>query len=253
MHYLIIFITTLTGWFFQGFTGFGAGVFITAVLPLFIDTKVVIVSSAVSNTLGVIYLSIKNFSKNAQFKVLIPLSVGSFVGIGIGSYLLGIIPSETLKFILGITVFTLGFYDLFIQSGKLKNLRLPETNLTGYTVGFFAGIVSGLLGTSGPLFAIYLNQKIHSKEEFKLIISIAFFIQAIFRIMFYVPNADVWSNFDVLFFLSSVPAVIIGVILGNRLTKKLKVETFKKVISVSIIIIGVYLTLDAVFEVNYGD
>ncbi len=248
MTYLLIFFITLLGWFFQGFTGFGAGVFITAVLPLFIDTKVVIVSSAVSNMIGVIYLSVKNFTKNADFKVLIPLSVGSFFGIGIGSYMLGIIPSLTLKFILGITIVLLGIYDFFIQINKLKNFKLPDNQITGYTIGLFAGVVSGLLGTSGPLFAIYLNQKIKHKEEFKLIISIAFFIQAIFRILFYVPNKNVWANFDLMFFLFSVPGVIIGVFIGDKLTKKVKVSTFKKIISISIIIIGIYLTLDSIYE-----
>ncbi len=252
MIYLLVSFVTFLGWFFQGFTGFGAGVFITAVLPLFIDTKIVIVSSAVSNMFGVIYLTIKNFSKRADFKVLIPLSVGSFFGIAVGSYFLGIIPSLTLKLILGITIVILGIYDFFIQTNKLKTFRLPDNQITGYTIGLLAGIVSGLLGTSGPLFAIYLNQKIKTKEEFKLIISIAFFVQAVFRIIFYVPNENVWSNFDLLFFLFSVPAVMAGVFVGDKLTKKVDVSTFKKLISISIIIIGIYLTIDAMYEVKNG-
>ncbi len=253
MQYLLIFLVTLTGWFFQGFTGFGAGVFITAVLPIFIDTKVVIVSSAVSNLFGVIYLSLKNFTKRANFKILIPLSVGSFFGIWIGSYTLGIIESETLKLILGVTIVSLGFYDFLIQTGKFTNFKLPDTEMTGYTVGFFAGIVSGLLGTSGPLFAIYLNQKIHSKEEFKLIISVAFLIQALNRILFYVPNESVWKNFDFMFFIVSTPAVFIGVFIGNRLTEKIEVYTFKKLVSISIIIIGMYLILDSLIGEGLGN
>ncbi len=253
MHYPLIFLVTLTGWFFQGFTGFGAGVFITAVLPIFIDTKVVIVSSAVSNLFGVVYLSLKNFTKRANFKILIPLSVGSFFGIWIGSYTLGIIESETLKLILGITIVSLGFYDFLIQTGKFTNFKLPDTEMTGYTIGFFAGVVSGLLGTSGPLFAIYLNQKIHSKEEFKLIISVAFLIQALNRILFYVPNESVWKNFDFMFFIVSIPAVFIGVFIGNRLTEKIEVYTFKKLVSISIIIIGMYLILDSLIGEDIGN
>jgi len=55
---LLSFWVFLLAWFFQAFTGFGAGIFIVGILSLILDPKTVIVSSAVINIIGTLLMAL---------------------------------------------------------------------------------------------------------------------------------------------------------------------------------------------------
>ena len=237
---LFIFIIFSLAWLIHGFTGFGAAVIFTAALPIFIDAKTVIVSGGVGNLVGTMVLSSKNFNRAANFRILLPLLSFSLIGVFLGVQLLAYIQTEPLKIILGITLITIGSYDFLVQTLKITIIKFRTGYITASLVGMVAGFITGLLGTGGPLFVIYMNQTIDDKSEFKLLLSVIFFLHVATRLLFYLLNPELRQHFDPLFILASLPAIFAGVIIGNRLTARVNNERFKIIVSLSIVLLGFY-------------
>ncbi|MFN3598791.1 MAG: TSUP family transporter [Aquificaceae bacterium] len=78
---MIPFFVVFGAWFFQSITGFGAGIFIIGILSLFYDPKMVIVSSALFNLFGTLFLIYQNRKGKIDFYLLFSLILGSVPGI----------------------------------------------------------------------------------------------------------------------------------------------------------------------------
>ncbi len=241
--YLIVFFSTVLGWLIQGFIGLGSGIIVTAILILFMNVKTVIVSLTITNIFGTGYLIFTNRVKDFSFKKIFVILFFSIIGVFIGGYVLGIADTFLIKKVFGILIIFTGFYDFFVQIGKLKNFRLKDNPLTSSLIGFIGGFFSGLIGAAGTIYAMYLNQTIHNKREYKFYISLIFFILLVVRGIYYLFDENTRYYYDHIFILVSIPAVFLGVFFGNLLTEKVHTFLFKKIISVSIILMGVYILI----------
>ena len=240
---LIIFLASFIGWFVQGFLGIGSGIIIPAILLFFINIKTVIVSLTVTNMFGVSYIIYKNRLKKFSLKRIYLITIASIVGVFIGSYLLGISDTQHIKLVFGTVVAVTGVYDLLVQTGNLRNLRIKRTKLNEIITGITGGIFSGLVGGAGSIYALYFNQLFVSKRVYKFYISILFLIILIFRGIYYYIDENTRQFYDLKFILLATLGLIPAVVIGNYLTKKVKPKTFKKVVAVSIICVGTYIII----------
>jgi len=138
------FLVVSLAWFFQAFTGFGAGIFIVGVLSLLYNPKEVVVSSSLVNLWGnlFVFLSLRSKSSPA-FGLLVPLVLGSLLGIAISSKILILISEDALRALIGAFILLLGVYDLSVQRGILR-VRLRESFGNGLLAGFLGGLFAGL-------------------------------------------------------------------------------------------------------------
>jgi uncharacterized membrane protein YfcA len=239
--YLLVFISTVFGWLIQGFIGIGSGIIVTAILILFMNVKTVIVSLTVTNIFGTGYLVLTNKEKHFDFKKISVILFFSIIGVFIGGYVLGVANTYFIKKIFGFLIILTGIYDLFVQIGKLKNFRLKNNFLTTSLIGLIGGFFSGLIGAAGTIYAMYFNQTIHNKKEYKFYISLVFFILLVIRAVYYLIDENTRYYYDHIFIIASIPAVFLGVFFGNLLTEKVHTSLFKKIVSISIIIMGIYI------------
>ncbi len=235
---IISFIAVFAGWLVQGFLGIGSGIISTAILLLFYDAKTVVVSLSIIALIGTIYLAVLNFKGRLFLKEISILVLFSFLGAGIGSYLLEIVSHKFIEFTFGLVVIATGLYDLFAQKRKIY-IPKKYKHIFASITGFIGGIISGLIGGSGPLYAFYLNQTFHDKENFKFVISFFFAILNVERIIFYLLS-PLKNYFNMEIILPSILAVFLGAYLGNYIAKVFPTKTFKELVSFSIIIFGVY-------------
>lgn len=239
---MLSFLVVLAAWFFQAFTGFGAGIFIVGILSLFYDPKVVVVSSSLINLWGNIFviLSLKR-KTSPNFKLLITLAVGSFVGISLSSKILILIPRDALRALIGVFILLLGFYDFLVQRGLLK-IRLKRSTLNGFFAGLLGGLSAGLVGMGGPPPVIYLNQVCTDIEKFKITLALYFSFNVLTRVFFYLLYGDL-SLWDIKLIFSSFFAVPLGIYLGFKASKLIKPNTLKQFISLSVFFLGLVLFL----------
>ncbi len=244
---MISFLAVFLGWIIQGFLGIGSGIISTAVLLFFYDAKTVVVSLSVVALLGTLYLSFLNYRGKLFFKDIFILSLFSFIGVCIGSYYLQILNQKFIYLVFGVVVVLSGLYDNFFKQ-KNTFIKKNSKKLSAAAVGIAGGIISGLIGGSGPLYAFYLNHRFNSKEDFKFVLSAVFSTLNIERMIFYLLSPDLNKNFLAEIMLPGTLGVFAGAYIGNLLTDKVSTVKFKKAVSISIIISGIYFVYKGITQ-----
>ena len=236
---MISFLAVFLGWLIQGFLGIGSGIISTAVLLFFYDAKTVVVSLSVVALLGTLYLSFLNFRGNFFLKDILILSLFSFMGVWVGSYYLQILDQKYIYLVFGIVVVLAGFYDIYF---KQRNTFVRKTygKFSAGLVGTVGGVISGLIGGSGPLYAFYLNHRFEHKEDFKFVLSVVFSTLNVERMIFYLLSPDLNKNFSAEIMIPGMLGVFAGAYIGNLLTDKISTERFKKAVSTGITVFGIY-------------
>jgi uncharacterized membrane protein YfcA len=122
------------------------------------------------------------------------------------------------------------------------NFRLPAFRhpAWAYGFGFVAGILGGAYNTAGPPVIIFGNSRQWSPAEFKgnlqaffLVTGIAVFISHILAGN-YTPL--VWRNS-----LVALPAVVLGLLTGLSLDKRISAPTFRRIVLWLLLLLGLWL------------
>jgi len=241
--YIIPFLSLLLGWLIQGFVGIGSGIISTAILLFFFDAKTVVVSLSVLALLGTFILTVRNYRGKFFLKEIFLISFFSVIGVYAGSLLLERLNKSFVEIVFGLVVFFTGLYDIFKRNGRIKN-----NSLLGSFVGFIGGIISGLIGGAGPLYAFYIKGFSISKEDFKFVLSFVFFILNVFRVIFYFKSPELRDYFSTDILIPGILGTVAGVILGDNFSKNLSNETFKSIVSITITGFGIYFFLEGLLS-----
>ncbi len=245
MIHLIDFFVFFLAWFFQAFTGFGAGIFIVGILSLFHSPHTVIVSSALINFMGTLFMSFSLLKLvKLRWSILLQLIGGSIPGIFIGSYVLLLLSEREVKVLIGAFILLMGIYDLAVQKGKLENFKMSEGTFTTIGVGFIAGVFAGLIGMGGPPPVVYLNQIMKDIDQLKLTLSVFFTSNICFRLLSYQLQGGT-QYIDTSLILSSVVAIPLGILLGLYLSRKISTQSLKRFISYSVALLGAGLLIES--------
>ena len=97
------------------------------------------------------------------------------------------------------------------------------------------------------MYAFFFNQISLDKQDFKFVISFFFFLLNIERVVVYtLSSLEKYFNFEII--LPSVIAVFLGAYIGHWLFKKVDTKKFKEIVSVSIILFGIYFVFKGVIK-----
>ncbi|WP_378954487.1 sulfite exporter TauE/SafE family protein [Pelosinus sp. sgz500959] len=214
------FIIILFSSVIQSITGFGFAVVGTPLLLFFMKPQ-----QAVSLvTFGALLLNMMVIYKTRGMsnpKVIWPLFVASLFGILPGVYILKVIDPSILKLCIGILILLVSFlmasnYVMVIKREKLATVL----------VGVVSGFMGGATSLSGPPVALFLMNQQQDKETFRanLVRFFCFGNIATLIIMYYMDTVD-RGVFEQLGY--AVPAVLIGVWLGEKAFVKVSPKFFR--------------------------
>jgi hypothetical protein len=222
--------------FTQSLSGFGlALVSMPLLVPLLgIQTAAPLV--ALIALFGEIILLVY-YREALNIKVVWRLAAASIIGTPLGVLLLGLAPE---RLVLGLLGFIVAGYALY----ALLNFKLPrlEHSLWAYLAGFLAGLLGGAYNTSGPPVILYGNCRRWSRDSFKSNLQGFFVVNSVVILLshFVAGNysAEVWR---IVPFASG--AAVLGIIAGTRLDKRLNPETFRKVVLLLLLVLGIRLLI----------
>jgi uncharacterized membrane protein YfcA len=157
------------------------------------------------------------------------------VGIPIGLFFLNAAPESTVKGILGALLIGFGLYNLV--SPKLPTLRGKQW---AYLFGIVAGILGGAYNTNGPPIVLYGALRKWSPEKFRATLQ-GYFLPTGGTILISHGLAGLWTSTVWRLYLTALPAVLLGVMLGGWVHKRLPVQRFQNLIYAALIVMGVLL------------
>ncbi|MBE3124036.1 MAG: sulfite exporter TauE/SafE family protein [Acidobacteria bacterium] len=153
------------------------------------------------------------------------LIVASLLGIPLGIYGLARLPEEPLKIALGILILLYGVFGLARPGARIRN----EKAWLPWLVGWTAGVLGGAYNTNGPPVVAYGMLRGWPPERFRATLQ-GYFLPTGLAILAGHGIAGMWTGEVFRFYLYSLPAIVIGVVLGGLVNRKLTHDLFAKLV-----------------------
>ncbi len=233
MQYVLFMLVLMFGVFVQALAGFG-GTLIAMPLGIMIMgmgvTKPVMTFVAWITGVIVVVQEYRHINARELIKMVGVMLAGVLGGI----WLTGRLQLNFLLILYGIVVTGIGIKRLFFRQ---KNEPSPLVQNTALAV---AGIMQGLFVSGGSFLAVYSVARIKEKQEFRATVNAVWAIINTIMIITYFINGSVTKDVLTASGIAIIPTLI-TVWLGGVLTKRVKQETFLKIIYVVLIISGAVL------------
>jgi uncharacterized protein len=167
------------------------------------------------------------------------LIVSTLFGIPLGLLLLTKAPDPIVKALLGASVAAFAVYSLLRRaSGELKDDRLA------WIFGFMAGILGGAYGMNGPPLVVYGSLRRWAPGQFRATLQ-AYFLPASVLGMAGYASAGLWTRDVTRYYVISLPAIVVAIVLGRAVNRRLSAGRFLIVVNVALAVLGIALLLQA--------
>jgi len=225
-------LVILVAYFVKGFSGFGPALIIVPFFALIYDPPSALVIAALFDFFAGCIL-VYTVRKDIRWSFV--LSVFAVLGVGVvfGSLLLGRIPVDGLKKIIGAILLIFSFIILLQRNGTLRKNKQKYTFLK-YPAAFISGFLGGLVSMSGPPLIIYMKM-MYEKTFFRTQLIAIFMLGTAWRYLMFVYR-DIPMNIPfqslVIYFL----CLLGGLWLGGHLHVKVNEVVFNKIVVVILLI-----------------
>ena len=257
MEYILIPIVALLASALTFFSGFGLGTLLLPAFALFFPVDVAIALTAIVHFLnnGFKYFLVQ---KHINWKIALQFGFPALLFSFLGAFLLDKITNANIlaEYTLNHNIFQITlmkiivavlliFFALFELLPKLKNLQFPEKYLS--FGGILSGFFGGLSGHQGALRSAFLTKVGLSKEAFIATgVIIACMIDMSRMSVYFTNISKVKDSLNLNLLLVATLSAFIGVYFGNKLVKKITINTIQKIVAFMIIVFAIGLGLGIV-------
>lgn len=171
-----------------------------------------------------------------SLRVLVPAGL---IGTVIGWALFRMLDDAWIKLVLGL------ISVVFVLNSVLKRgapRRQPGT-AEGYLLGTISGVTSFVAHSGGPTAVIYLLGQKLSKEAFVSTSMVFFMILNLSKLYPY-TDLGLFTHDNVVAALMLIPVMLVGLVLGRELNKRITPVWFFRLIVITLFLTGVKLTWD---------
>lgn len=154
----------------------------------------------------------------AELKRLLP---GAIIGSVAGAALVLVLPARAMMALLGAFVTGYGFLGLFAR--RAPALISPRW---GVPIGLVAGILGGMFGTGGFVYAIYLNRRVEP-DAMRATQGVIITASSLTRLVFFAA-AGVYAGQFLFVIALLFPAMALGMFVGHRVTLRLSPHQFRR-------------------------
>ncbi len=230
-------LVILIAYFIKGFSGFGPALVIVPFFTLLYDAPSALILAAVFDFFagGILIHSVrKEINWHFVWAVFIALAAGTVLG----SFLLGNIPVDFLKKIIGAVILAFSLIILLQRNGMEKQ-NSSHQNWLKYPAGFLSGFLGGLVSMSGPPLVIYMKIN-YPRAFFRTQLIAIFFLGTAWRSLLFFYH-DIPLNISAPSLSGYFLLMLAGLWLGGKLHIKVKEVTFNKIIALILFIPAISL------------
>lgn len=163
------------------------------------------------------------------------LILSTLFGIPLGLWLLRSASEPIVKTILAVVILA---FSAFALSHRLRGALHNDRH--AWMFGFLAGILGGAYGMNGPPLALYGSLRRWHPEHFRATLQ-AYFLPASMAGMSGYWLARLWTPAVNHFYIASLPGVVLAVVAGRALNRRLEPHKFTTYVYVGLAVTGLVL------------
>lgn len=201
----------LLGYIVLGVGGFGSALVSMPLLALVLPIKMVVPLMLVLDFAGMLVNGI-HLRRDMDTHEVRAIAPALLIGMVLGVAALVVLPARALLLALGLLILTYGFYTL-----KPRPDRKPIARAWSLPAGLFGGLIGGMFGTGGAIFAMYYMARIPDRTRMRATMSAVFVISTSTRLALFFLSGLLLQREVWLAFLALVPMVFAGLFIGHRL------------------------------------
>ena len=227
--------------FFRSALGFGDAVIAMPLLAMVVGLKTATPLVAfIGPTISILILA--GSWRGSDMKSAVRLITASCLGIPLGIYGLARLPEEPLKIALGILILLYGLFGLVRPGVRVKS----ERRWIPWAVGWTAGVLGGAYNTNGPPVVAYGMLRGWPPERFRATLQ-GYFLPTGLAILAGHGIAGMWTGEVFRSYLYSLPAIVIGVVIGGLVNRKLRHDLFATLVYGFLAAMGAVLLVRTLF------
>jgi uncharacterized membrane protein YfcA len=225
---LIIFIASLV----RGFTGFGLALVAVPLIQFFLPVSDTAVFIALVN----ICFSLLYFRRSKRYikgQPIGTMALWTGAGVAAGTVILKFVNPAYIQLVWGVLILL-----IVIALIRGVNFGIRSERSAFRLSGMLGGILAGATGITGPPVAIILSSVKTPKEKFSAVLSLFILFAVSFAFVFYYAAGLIHVR-TLLLALTTIPAMLAGLYIGDRLVSRINQKTFTAVIYVVLVIMGI--------------
>lgn len=222
----------------QAVTGFGFGIIMMAIMPLFLPYDWALnISTILSLSLNVVILA--RCVKHIQWKQLFFPALFCVMGSSMGMWLMREAPSPIYKRLLGVFLICLAIWLYFFSS----KVHIRPLTRNAAVAGIISGVCGGLFSVSGPPMVIYFVSVLEDKQEYMATMQCYFLLNNIYLLAMrgalgLIPSGilapTLWGG----------AGLLVGCLLGGRIFDKLDAKRLKSAVYVVMALSGLWIAIN---------
>jgi uncharacterized protein len=219
-------------------TGLGSALIAVPILALAINFKQAVVFNMLFETVAGALLFYQCY-KFVHWPVFIIVSIGSIIGVPLGTEILKEFSSE----VIGVTIgtFAVGFGTMMLGVNNRCYRIHVKNKFAGLAAGFVGGLFKGMCGMGGPPITAYCNYVFEDKTSIRATLIAIFEFSSLMQMGLYFYAGLIPRSF-IMPFVLLLPVFLIATFFGNKIFEKFNEGAFRKTIALIILLTGL-LTL----------
>jgi uncharacterized membrane protein YfcA len=230
----------------QTVAGFGSALVAMPILSLVISVRTAAPVQVLLGFLVTLTVLYQNWHA-LRWREAARLIAGSVVGVPLGTLALKMLPAGPVMACLGLVLLGYGLFTLW-DARRRPVEDSKDTVTVAPVVSWFVGLCSGILGgayaTDGPPLIIYGAIRQWPKAAFKSILQTCFLVNGVLMVACHgaagLITRDVFRCC-----LLGLPGLILGMVLGSYLDRRINHERFRRLLFGLILLLGIMLLVHA--------
>ena len=236
---LVILFTTLAVFLsaiIRQVSGFGFALVSMPLITMIVGIRVATPLVAIAATTVGLLMIASNWQQ-ADRRILLQLCGWALLGVPLGVILFGYLPEEWVKRGLGALLISYSIFAL-VQ----PKLPLVKNGVVTAVSGFFSGVLTGAYNTGGPPIVVYGTLRHWPPHQFRATLQL-FFLIVTGMAMIGQGLAGLWTGEVWRLYLYSIPGLLLGQFLGDRIHHMIPRHLFNRVIYGMLIVSGLIFFL----------
>ncbi len=237
----VVFACLSVGYILFGVAGFGAILIVGPILMHRFPLATVVPLLAILDFVAAVTNGLKLNSK-INFNELIRLAPLMAIGTWVGTSLLVRLPTDAAAAAFGLFAISYGIYGL-LPRGDLAPIKPGWV----FPIGLGGGVASGLFGSGGFIYALYLARRLSDKDAMRATQSTLIGLATATRFSIFFLGGAYSDARMIGMALAGLPALFVGLYLGHRISLYLSRDALFRVLCGISVVTGASLILRNLF------